>query len=72
MINVGNPELLESWHTEEQKRRWEIIRTDDYTALPGEILTANAITGECCMAVGDVTKTYTLGPGGIRIIRKRR
>ncbi len=37
---------LESWHSTEDKRRWKIVRTDDYTDVPGEIITADETTGE--------------------------
>jgi len=63
---------LESWLSSEDKRRWKIVRTDDYTDLPGEIITADEATGECSMLVRGETKTLSFGPGGIRIVGARR
>jgi hypothetical protein len=60
-FNEGEASVkLESWHSSEDKRRWKIVRTDNYTDVPGEIVTADETTGECSM------------PGGIRIIGRRR
>jgi len=61
---------LESWHAAEDKRRWTIIRTDNYTEVPGEIVTADENTGECSVHVGGETKILSFGPGGIRIVRR--
>ena len=55
---------LESWHSTEDKRRWKIVRTDNYTDVPGEIITADEATGECCVHVGGETKTLSFGPAG--------
>ena len=63
---------LESWHSAEDKRRWKIVRTDNYTDVPGEIVTADETTGECCMQVGGETKTMSFGPAGIRLVGRRR
>jgi hypothetical protein len=63
---------LESWHSTEDKRRWKIVRTDDYTDVAGDIITADEATGECCIQVGGETKTLSFGPRGIRIVGKRR
>lgn len=64
--------ILESWQSTEDKRRFKIVRTDNYTDLPGEITTADEMSGECCLQVGGTTKTYSLGPHGIRIVPRRR
>lgn len=63
---------LESWHSNEDKRRWKIVRTDNYTDVPGEILIADEKTGECSLHVGGETKTLCFGPGGIRIVGRGR
>ena len=49
---------LESWHSSEDKRRWKIVRTDNYTDVPGEIVTADETTGECSLHVAGETKTF--------------
>lgn len=59
---------LESYHSAEDKRRFKIVRTDSYTDVPGEIITADETSGECCLQVAGETKTLSFGPGGIRII----
>ena len=66
------PMKLESWHSSEDKRRWKIVRTDDYTDVPGEIITADEATGECSVDIGGATKALNFGPGGIRIVGRRR
>jgi hypothetical protein len=58
---------LESWHSTEDKRRWKLVRTDDYTDVAGEIITADEAT-----QVGGETKTLSFGPRGIRIVGRRR
>ncbi len=68
---------LESWHSTEDKRRWKVVRTDSYIDVPGEIDTANETTGECCMMQADgkggtEKKMLSFGPGGIRIVGRRR
>lgn len=63
---------LESYQSAEDKKHWKIVRTDDYTDVPGEIITADEASGECCIQVGGETKTLSLGPRGIRIVGRRR
>jgi hypothetical protein len=63
---------LESWHSTEDKRRWKLVRTDNYSDVPGDIITADEATGECCLQVGGETKTLSFGPRGIRIVGRRR
>jgi hypothetical protein len=63
---------LESYHSPDDKRRWKLVRTDDYTDVSGEIVTADEATGECCIQVGGQTKTMSLGPRGLRIVARRR
>jgi hypothetical protein len=48
------------------------VRTDNYTDVPGEIVTADGATGEYCLCVGGETKTMSFGPHGIRIVGRRR
>ena len=64
--------ILESWHSAEDKKRWKIVRTDDYTDVPGDIVSADEATGECCVQVRGEPRTLSLGPGGIRIVGRRR
>lgn len=63
---------LESWTSTEDKKRWKIVRRDDFTDVEGEIVTADEDTGECCMQVGGETKTLSFGPRGISIVGRRR
>ena len=63
---------IETWHSLEDKARWKIVRTDTYTDVPGEILSADEATGECCLQVKTETKTLSFGPGGIKIIKRDR
>ena len=63
---------LESWHSTEDKRRWKIVRTDDYTDVNGEVITADEATGECTVHVGGETKSLSFGAGGLRMVGRRR
>jgi hypothetical protein len=67
---------LEGWQTDAVKRRYRIVRTDNYTDVPGEIVAADETTGECCLQVTAYgtteTKTLSFGPRGIRIVGRRR
>ena len=63
---------LESWHSSEDKRRWKIMRTGNYTDVASKIVTADETTGECSIHVGDEAKTLSFGPGGIRIVGQGR
>lgn len=62
---------LESTDSVENKRRWKVVRTDNYTDVEGEIVAADETTGECIMHVAGVNKTMCFGPGGIRVVAKR-
>jgi len=68
---------IETWHTSEDKARFKCVRTDNYADVPGEIVTADEVTGECCVARpdgngGTETKTLSFGPHGIKIIGRKR
>lgn len=62
---------LESWQPPEDRRRWKIVRTDDYTDVEGDIVTADEDTGECCVEVRGEVKTHSFGQRGLRIVRRR-
>lgn len=51
-----------------EKARFKIIRTDDYSDLPGMIVRANEETGECVMTVSGETRLFNFGQFGIRIV----
>jgi hypothetical protein len=64
---------LESYHSAEEKKKWKIVRRDYCTDVPGEIITADEATGECCIQrAGEEPQTLSFGPGGIRIVGRRR
>jgi hypothetical protein len=63
---------LESWNSTEDKARWKVVRTDYYSDVPGEILTADEATGECCLYIAGETKTLSFGPNGIKIVGRGR
>jgi len=68
---------LDSYQSADDKRRWKIVRTDSYTDVPGEIISADEQTGEACLSVpngngGTETKNYSFGPNGMRIVGRRR
>jgi hypothetical protein len=61
---------LHSWHSPEDKARYEVLRTDSGATLEGEILEACEATGKVAMKVGDTNVYYCPGPGGIKIVPK--
>ncbi len=68
---------FESHQSSEDKKRWKIVRLDSYADVPGEISTADELTGECAVLLpdgngGTVTKTLSFGPGGIKLVGRRR
>jgi hypothetical protein len=67
---------FEEWQSSDLKHGWKIVRTDDYTDIAGEIITADEDTGEYCVQTtvdgAPGTKKGSLGQRGIRIIGRRR
>ena len=67
---------LEASHSGEEKKRWQVVRTDfagpHGGSVEGEIVTADEDSGECIMNVGGETKTLSFGPRGIRIVSRAR
>ncbi len=53
---------IESWTSTEEKRLWKIVRTIDYTDVPGEIVDADDATGECSVSVPK------LDDNGLRVV----
>jgi hypothetical protein len=68
---------IDSSEAAELKSRWKIVRTDNYADIPGDIVTADEVTGECVLLLpdgngGTMCKTLAFGPHGIKIISRRR
>jgi len=64
---------LESWDTEANKALWKIVRLDDYSDVPGKIISACVLSGECVMQInGGQSQNHSFGAGGIRIMPNRR
>lgn len=63
---------LESHQSAEIKSVWKLVRTDSYLDIPGDIVAADEESGECSLCVAGKTKDWTLGPGGFRIVSRRR
>lgn len=61
---------IESWENPAVKAHFKIVRTDDYSDIHGEIVTAYEETGEYCICVGGQIQSFSLGPNGIRIVRR--
>jgi hypothetical protein len=69
---MGIRMILSPSDSQANKNRWKIVRLDNYTDVPGEIVTANEDTGEFSVCVKGETRTTCLGPGAIRIIPRGR
>ncbi len=63
---------IEAADSSEDKKRWKLVRTDNYKDIEGEIVSADEETGECSVYVGGETKKLSLGVGGLRIVGRRR
>lgn len=63
---------FESYDSIETKRRWKLVRRDDFTDVEGQIISADEATGDCCLQVGEETKTLSFGEKGFRIVSRRR
>jgi hypothetical protein len=62
---------IDSSISSEERAKYKVVRADDYTDLPGEIMEADETTGEVVMIIAGEKKTFSLGHGGIRIIPRR-
>ncbi len=68
---------LEAHISTEEKNRWKLVRTDNFIDVPGEIVSADELTGEACMKLTapDGTskdETMNFAPGGFRIVGRSR
>jgi len=63
---------LEAFEDAKEKARFKIVRTDTCDDVPGRIVTADELTGECVLEVSGETTKHSYGPRGIRIISRRR
>lgn len=67
---------LEGWQSPELKRRYKLVRRDDCTDIEGDIICADEETGEALLNVttksGAETRALSLGPLGLRIVRRAR
>ncbi len=63
---------LEAHQSTEDKSKFKIVRTDDYTDIKGDIVAADEATGEASVHVNGETKALSFGPGGIRIVGRNR
>lgn len=63
---------LKSEDSVEYKRLFKIVRTDDFTDVPGDIIAADEISGECKVNYKDQTTDLKFGANGIRIVKRSR
>jgi hypothetical protein len=63
---------IDSSLSDSEKARWKIVRTDNYTDVAGDIISADEVSGECYMLIDGEKKTLAFGPRGIRITRRGR
>jgi hypothetical protein len=66
----GLPVKIESFTPMDKKRRYGIVRRDNCASVPGDIVSANVVTGECALVVVDKSEDKSFGPDGFRIIRR--
>ncbi len=69
---------LESWHAVEDKKKYKLVRTDDYTDIPGEIVEADEHAGTCVVSVSPgpgapaENRALNFGPQGFKIVPRKR
>jgi hypothetical protein len=67
---------LESYEPAEDKKRWKIVRTDNYKEVPGEVFAADENTGECdvqrVIDGEEKMEHLNFGAGGIKLVRRSR
>jgi len=67
---------IEKYHSEDDKKRWMVVRTDycgpNGGALDGDIVEADEESGDVVMKINGEEKTFNLGPGGVRLIGRWR
>lgn len=72
----GLPVKIESWASTEAKSKWLLVSSENYRAVPGQIIAANCDTGECTVSIrppgaeADETKTLAFGFSGVRIVKR--
>src|SRR5438105_14399420 len=72
-LTRGSPSMrIESWFSAEDKSRYKVVRRDNFTDVPGDIVTADEASGECCMYEAGDTKTLSFGSQGISIVWQNR
>jgi hypothetical protein len=59
---------IESHESSEHKARYKAVRLDNGADVPGDIVTADEVTGEVSVHANGETKSLSFGPGMIRII----
>lgn len=64
---------IEPHESQAYKHRWKIVDTSDYSDVPGEIISADDVTGEATVERGGETVVLpTLGQGSIKIVGRRK
>ena len=58
--------------TGDDRRLWKIVNLSDFRDVEGEIISADEDTGKCTVKVGEETKEFDFGPGGMRIVGRSR
>jgi hypothetical protein len=76
----GKPYAIESYYSEEFRKRWKLVRNDDMTDIPhspGRIITADEASGRYCISVPDGNNGWTptafeMPPFSFKIVFWRR
>lgn len=63
---------IESYQAMEEKKAYKIVLRSDCSDVEGDIVDADEATGTYSVVVRGETKTTTLGPETIRIVRRSR
>jgi hypothetical protein len=71
-MKCGGTMKIEVYEEGVWKARHKLVRLDDLSDIPGEIVTANEETGECAVTRAGEMKQLDFGPGGFRIVERGR
>ena len=56
----------------EDRKLWKVVNLSDLRDVDGDIISADENTGKCTVKVGEETKEFNFGPGGMKIVGRRR
>jgi hypothetical protein len=63
---------IEAGAESEVKKRWKVVRLDSGADVPGDLVSADEVTGEVVTSVKGENQTFNLHQCGIKIVSRGR